>query len=57
MSLYKELLPFVEYIQSIRKIKNYFSFDMVFPTKWSIPKSMVDETQILGFEDLKNHQA
>jgi hypothetical protein len=50
MSLYKELLPFVEYIQSIRKIKNYFSFDMVFPTKWSIPKSMVDETQILGFE-------
>ena len=50
MSLYKELLPFVEYIQSIRKLKNYFSFDMVFPSKWSMPESMVDESQILGFE-------
>lgn len=50
MSLYKELLPFVEYIQSIRKLKNYFSFDMVFPSKWSMPKSMVDESQIVGFQ-------
>lgn len=50
MSLYKELSPFVEYIQSIRKLKNYFSFDMVFPSKWSMPKSMVDESQIVGFQ-------
>lgn len=50
MSLYKELFPFVEYIQSIRKLKNYFSFDMVFPSKWSMPKSMVDESQIVGFQ-------
>ena len=50
MSFYKELLPFVEYLHSIRKLKNYLSFDMVFPTKWSLPKSIVDEGQVVGFE-------
>jgi hypothetical protein len=50
MSFYTELSPFVEYLHSIRKLKNYLSFDMVFPTKWSLPKSLVDEGQIVGFE-------
>ena len=50
MSFYTELSPFVEYLHSIRKLKNYLSFDMVFPTKWSLPKSLVDEGQIAGFE-------
>ena len=50
MSFYKELVPFVEYIHSIRKLENYLSFDMKFPTKWSIPKSIVDEGQVIGFE-------
>jgi hypothetical protein len=50
MSFYKELAPFVEYIQSIRKLKTYLSFDMVFPTKWSLPKSIVEEGQVVGFE-------
>jgi hypothetical protein len=50
MSFYKELLPFVEYLHSIRKLKNYLSFDMVFPTKWSLPKSLVEECQVVGFE-------
>lgn len=50
MSFYKELVPFVEYIHSIRKLENYLSFDMKFPTKWSIPKSIVDEGQVVGFE-------
>jgi hypothetical protein len=50
MSFYTELNPFVEYLHSIRKLKNYLSFDMVFPTKWSLPKSLVDEGQIVGFE-------
>ena len=26
------------------------SFDMKFPTKWSIPKSIIDEGKIIGFE-------
>jgi hypothetical protein len=50
MSFYKELLPFVEYLHSIRKLQNYLSFDMVFPTKWSLPKSLVEEGQVVGFE-------
>jgi hypothetical protein len=50
MSFYKELSPFIEYTHSIRKLKNYLSFDMVFPTKWSLPKSIIDEGQIVGFE-------
>lgn len=50
MSFYTELSPFVEYLHSIRRLKNYLSFDMVFPTKWSLPKSLVDEGQIVGFE-------
>jgi len=50
MSFYKELAPFVEYIHSIRKLKTYLSFDMVFPSKWSLPKSLVEDGQIVGFE-------
>jgi hypothetical protein len=50
MSFYKEIVPFVEYIHSIRKLESYLSFDMKFPTKWSIPKSIVDEGQVVGFD-------
>ena len=50
MSFYKEIAPFVEYIHSIRRLESYLSFDMKFPTKWSIPKSIVDEGQVIGFE-------
>ena len=50
MSFYKEIVPFVEYIHSIRRLESYLSFDMKFPNKWSIPKSIVDEGQVIGFE-------
>lgn len=50
MSFYKEIAPFVEYVHSIRKLKNYLSFDMTFPSKWSLPKSIIDEGQVVGFE-------
>jgi hypothetical protein len=50
MSFYKELSPFIEYTHSIRKLKTYLSFDMVFPSKWSLPKSLVEDGQIVGFE-------
>ena len=49
MSFYKELAPFVQYIHSIRKLETYLSFDMAFPTKWSLPKSIIDEGQIIAF--------
>jgi len=50
MSLYKEIIPFIEYVHSIRKLNTYLSFDMKFPTKWSLPKSIVEEGQVVGFE-------
>jgi hypothetical protein len=49
MSFYKELAPFVQYIHSIRKLESYLSFDMAFPVKWSLPKSIIDEGQVIGF--------
>lgn len=49
MSFYKELAPFVQYIHSIRKLETYLSFDMSFPTKWSLPKSIIDEGQSISF--------
>lgn len=50
MSFYKEIAPFVEYIHSIRKLETYLSFDMKFPIKWSIPKNIVEEGQVIAFE-------
>lgn len=50
MSFYKEIIPFVDYIHSIRKLEKYLSFDMKFPNKWSIPKSIIDEGQVVGFQ-------
>lgn len=49
MSFYKEIAPFVQYIHSIRKLENYLSLDMSFPAKWSLPKSIIDEGQVIGF--------
>ena len=47
MSFYKQIEPFADYIQSIRKLKDYLSFDMKFPTKWGLPK---EDTQTVPFE-------
>ena len=55
MSYYKELAPFVQYIHSIRKLESYLSFDMVFPTKWSLPKSIIDEGQVISFNVEDQH--
>lgn len=45
MSLYKEIENIVDYCGSIRKLKTYLSFDMVFPPTWNVLKSQVDETK------------
>jgi hypothetical protein len=50
MSFYKEILPFMDYIHSVRKLESYLSFDMKFPMKWSLPKSVMDECQIIPYE-------
>lgn len=50
MSFYQSISPFLEYLHSIRKLESYLSFDMTFPTKWSLPKSIVNENQVVGFQ-------
>ena len=50
MSFYKEIASFGEYIHSIRRLKDYISFDLKFPAKWSLPKSLVDESQVVPFD-------
>jgi hypothetical protein len=50
MSFYTEIIPFVEYVHSIRKLKDYLSFDITFPTKWLLPKSIAEEGQVVSFD-------
>lgn len=47
MSIYKEFNDLYPYIQSVRKLKNYLSFDMTFPRSWKIPKKYVKEDSVL----------
>lgn len=47
MSLYKEFSTLLPYIQSVRKIKNFLSFDVSFPSTWKLPKKFIREDKIL----------
>jgi DNA replication protein DnaD len=38
------------YLQSVRKLKNYLSFDVHFPTSWKIPKKFVNEQKVVEQE-------
>jgi hypothetical protein len=47
MSLYKEFSSLLPYLQSVRKLENYLSFDVSFPTTWKLPKKYVDEEKVM----------
>lgn len=47
MSLYKEFSTLLPYIQSVRKIKTYLSFDISFPKTWKLPKKYVQEDKVM----------
>ena len=47
MSLYKEFSSLLPYLQSVRKLENYLSFDVEFPKKWKIPKKFVNEEKVM----------
>ena len=47
MSLYKEFSNLLPYLQSVRKLKEYFSFDVSFPVTWKLPKKYVDENRVV----------
>jgi hypothetical protein len=50
MSLYKEFSTLFPYLQSVRKLKNYLSFDLSIPNSWKLPKKYVDEEKIMEQE-------
>lgn len=47
--IYFEFLTKVSvYLKSLRVLKNFVSFDMLFPIGWSLPKNIVDEIQLIN---------
>jgi len=56
MSIYKEFNDLYPYIQSVRKLKNYLSFDMAFPRSWKLPKKYVKEDSVLENESTDKNQ-
>ena len=56
MSLYKEFSTLFPYLQSVRKIQEYLSFDVSFPNSWKLPKKFVDETKVMEQESKSPNQ-
>lgn len=50
MTFYSHLQNIFEYTISIRKLENFVSFDINFPSTWGLPKNLSVETQIVPFE-------
>jgi hypothetical protein len=47
MSLYKEFSSLLPYLQSVRKLETYLSFDVSFPKNWKLLKRFVDEEKVI----------
>lgn len=45
--MYKELKDIIEYLVSVRKLKQYLTIDIEFPVQWKIPKRFVQEDKIV----------
>jgi hypothetical protein len=57
MTFYQELSVIYPYIQSVRKLKNYLSIDVNFPTTWKLPKKYVPENSVVENEStVKDHR-
>jgi hypothetical protein len=57
MSLYKEFSSLLPYLQSVRKLENYLSFDVSFPISWKLPKKYVDEEKVMEqASKVENHR-
>ena len=44
--MFQEFNILFPYLQSVRKLKNYLSFDIEFPDTWKLPKKFVDEKKV-----------
>ena len=50
MTFFKEIELIYPYLKSIRKLKEYLSFDVQFPVKWKIPKKFTIEGKFVTQE-------
>lgn len=50
MKFNEAILKLEKYLHSIRKLKTYLSVDLILPTNWVFPKSMVDSLQVVQNE-------
>jgi len=50
MTFYEEIELVYPYLVSIRKLKEYLSFDIEFPEKWRIPKKYINEDKFVKQE-------
>ena len=50
MSLFKNLFELENFIVSIRRLDSHISFDVKFPSNWSMPKSTTTEFQVVPFD-------
>jgi hypothetical protein len=50
MSLYREFSTLLPYIQSVRKLKEFLSFDISFPNTWKLPKKFIREDRAVEQE-------
>ena len=48
MSLFTEFTVLFPYLQSVRKLKTYLSFDIEFPDSWKLPKKYVDFSKAIN---------
>ena len=53
MSLFTEFTVLFPYLQSVRKLKTYLSFDIEFPDSWKLPKKYVNEEKLVENEKSK----
>jgi len=50
MTFFQELSVINPYLQGVRKLKNYLSIDINFPTTWKLPKKYVTENSVVENE-------
>lgn len=48
MSIYKEILPILNYVHQIRKVENFLIFDVLFPNTWKLPKKFINEDKFVN---------
>jgi hypothetical protein len=53
--MYQELKDIFEFLVSVRKLKNYLTIDIEFPSTWKIPKRFVQEDKIVENQKVNDH--